>query len=135
MKIYNCHNVKNVSTQKLIFNHSIKCLIVGEKPHPCELCGKRFRVRSDMKRHLRTHGRKRVSRGVSVQDDVVLPKVESAENVENNVMIDNEDLSEVKYKVSDSNSAKQEHQLQYNHETLDGVRDGNTLYVMPILIT
>ena len=39
---------------------SNKCfLLSGEKPHPCEVCGKPFRVRSDMKRHLNTHNRDR----------------------------------------------------------------------------
>lgn len=31
--------------------------VPGEKPHPCDVCGKPFRVRSDMKRHMQTHNR------------------------------------------------------------------------------
>lgn len=29
----------------------------GEKPHPCPVCFKPFRMRSDMKRHMQMHAR------------------------------------------------------------------------------
>ena len=32
-------------------------LISGEKPHPCPVCLKPFRMRSDMKRHMQMHAR------------------------------------------------------------------------------
>lgn len=37
----------------------------GEKPHPCTICGKPFRVRSDMKRHMQTHTRGKQERNSS----------------------------------------------------------------------
>lgn len=30
---------------------------LGEKPHPCPVCFKPFRMRSDMKRHMQMHAR------------------------------------------------------------------------------
>lgn len=29
----------------------------GERPHACDVCGKKFRVRGDLKRHLKIHNR------------------------------------------------------------------------------
>lgn len=31
--------------------------LLGEKPHPCPVCFKPFRMRSDMKRHMQMHAR------------------------------------------------------------------------------
>lgn len=42
---------------KIIFNYLFILIFLGEKPHPCEVCGKPFRVRSDMKRHMITHSK------------------------------------------------------------------------------
>lgn len=28
---------------------------IGEKPYPCDLCGKRFRMKGDMRRHIKIH--------------------------------------------------------------------------------
>lgn len=63
--------------------------MVGEKPHSCELCGKPFRVRSDMKRHLKTHGRKKptpnksntqaASSYATGDSDLVITKIEESE--------------------------------------------------------
>lgn len=33
------------------------CVILGEKPHACSVCGKKFRVRGDLKRHATIHER------------------------------------------------------------------------------
>ena len=33
------------------------CFFEGEKPHPCPVCFKPFRMRSDMKRHMQMHAR------------------------------------------------------------------------------
>ena len=33
------------------------CLIIGEKPHECKVCQKRFRVQGDLKRHMKIHDR------------------------------------------------------------------------------
>lgn len=51
--------------------------MLGEKPHACEYCGKKFRVRGDLKRHWNIHTRanairnkKNVSSTVDVQEIV-----------------------------------------------------------------
>lgn len=60
--------------------------LLGEKPHSCEVCGKPFRVRSDMKRHLKTHGRKKntgtkTTTQVTPSDnsDIIITKIEEGE--------------------------------------------------------
>lgn len=105
-------------------------MILGEKPHPCELCGKRFRVRSDMKRHYQTHNRKRVNRAVS--SDAVVTKIEHFENEGVESILPDEEI-EGKFKVD--GGAASPPTIQYKTEGLENVREGNTLYVMPILIS
>ena len=46
----------------------------GEKPHPCTICGKPFRVRSDMKRHMMTHSRGRTERTAN-KSSAAKPKI------------------------------------------------------------
>lgn len=33
----------------------------GERPHACDVCGKKFRVRGDLKRHLKIHNRQNLT--------------------------------------------------------------------------
>ncbi|CAG2063471.1 unnamed protein product, partial [Timema podura] len=54
----------------------------GEKPHPCPVCGKPFRVRSDMKRHLNTHQRDRGSRGGGTLSSTKLETPDEMEDVD-----------------------------------------------------
>lgn len=50
---------------KFIFSFSS---FLGERPFPCTECGKPFRVRSDMKRHLNTHYKHRNANTSNVED-------------------------------------------------------------------
>lgn len=71
----------SVFHMSIIYNRLIKInfkFVLGEKPHPCEICGKPFRVRSDMKRHLNTHTRDRHRTGSG--DSLLHPtKVETSD--------------------------------------------------------
>lgn len=46
----------------------------GEKPHSCTVCGKKFRVRGDLKRHSTIHERDNKVKGDKMNDlDVDTP--------------------------------------------------------------
>lgn len=99
----------------------------GEKPYSCEICGKKFRVRSDMKRHMKTHNRKRLIPRKLQSTENQLIKFEATEN-----MLEHSDEStETKIKTNENDIVQS---LQYDQDPLATDRDGNTLYVMPVLI-
>lgn len=102
-------------------------VISGEKPHTCEICGKPFRVRSDMKRHLKTHGRRRIT-GTKAQhiqhgfssnsSDIIITKVEETENSEIS------DGSNGSRKVDNNTPVSS---LQFDQDPLDTAKNGSTL--------
>lgn len=102
---------------------------LGEKPHPCEVCGKPFRVRSDMKRHLNTHSRRRPGRPTPVLESSAIEPQEQVESTETQPE-SNEPQPETETEEQPSS------EVQYTQDPLEAVRErANTLYVMPILIS
>lgn len=85
-----------------------------------------------MKRHMKTHGRRRMTRTIhsSPPCDLVVTKLEETENNEC-ILADSDETSE--NQSHENENAVQA--LQYEQDPLETVRDANTLYVMPILIT
>lgn len=85
-----------------------------------------------MKRHMKTHGRRRIARPIHSTSnfDLVITKLEDNENSEN-ILVDSDDT--VENQIQENETAVQA--LQFDQDPLESVRDGNTLYVMPILIT
>lgn len=110
-------------------------VITGEKPHPCEVCGKPFRVRSDMKRHLNTHSRRRNNRPSSIIEasTTVIEVPDEIENSES-IIIEN-DIERSDTNVERESEEQVNDASGYPRDPLEAVREGtNTLYVMPILI-
>lgn len=108
--------------------HQVFFFAIGEKPHSCEVCGKPFRVRSDMKRHLKTHGRRRARHLQTAPAQLVVAKLEEPEKTE--LIIDSDEEEEevvLSEEILEAESAVEE--LHYDQATLESVREGNTLYV------
>lgn len=96
----------------------------GEKPHPCDVCGKPFRVRSDMKRHRNTHTGERTARRTTAIIDAHSEAEEEAAQAANEpetIIPDSTPLN-LNMRHSDSDDG-----LTYTRETLD--RESSTLYV------
>lgn len=83
-----------------------------------------------MKRHYQTHNRKRVNRAASTSDALVT-KIEHFENEGIESILPDEE-SEGKFKAESPTSSAT---IQYGTDGLENVREGNTLYVMPIIIS
>lgn len=99
--------------------------ILGEKPYPCPICSKQFRVRSDMNRHKKTHNRKRLLTKKLHPEDPL--KIEGNDDM----LHHSEESTETKMRLNDNQDVES---LQYEQDPLD-TRDDNTLYVMPVIIS
>lgn len=103
-------------------------LFIGEKPHECSICGKPFRVRSDMKRHQKTHTKRTIPgkqlRFTAPQHQIIekVIKTEGGSNL-------SDEVYELNVQESEENP-EPDHILGYTDGQLETVRDGNTVYVM-----
>lgn len=104
---------------------------LGEKPHSCDICGKPFRVRSDMKRHRQTHNKERpASRTTSITTSAVNSDDQDENSIEEDVgesiLPDNAMATPLNLNIrqGDSNDS-----ITYSRTTASLERDGNTLYV------
>lgn len=100
-------------------------LLTGEKPHPCDVCGKPFRVRSDMKRHRNTHtGERGTRRTVSSAEALSEGEEEVSQQVtEPETIIPDATPLNLNVRNSDSDDG-----MTYARGEAIG-RDGNTLFV------
>lgn len=81
-----------------------------------------------MKRHLKTHGRRRARHLQAAPAQLVVAKLEEPEKTE--LIIDSDEEEEevvLSEEILEAESAVEE--LHYDQATLDSVREGNTLYV------
>lgn len=99
-------------------------IFVGEKPHQCEVCGKPFRVRSDMRRHERTH----TKRGLSGKSSRVTPKTITKDVIKTETGSNLSDEYELSIHEPDNPEPVQI--LGYDPDQMESGRDGSTLYVM-----
>lgn len=77
----------------------MKLYLSGEKPYQCQVCGKPFRARSDMKRHVATHNKVTVTASHSQpQNNIPVPVNLNMNNVVN--------LNNVYFQVRNHISAK-----------------------------
>lgn len=98
--------------------------VVGEKPHMCEVCGKPFRVRSDMKRHMKTHGDVSV---VSVLTDLSNNASDnnSSDVREISCLVGNQEMSVDKHEES-SNNAVSDQESDHSSKPVVGVSESVT---------